>query len=237
MVLTNGEILLLVRNLFRRNARGKAYALTTPLLTKADGSKFGKSEAGNIWLDPKMTSPYKFYQFWIRADDRDLPKFTRYFTLKPRTEIEQMEQDLGDNPRELKRILAEELTIRVHSQADYKSVLKVSEILFNKKASKETLMELDENALATVAEEIPSFKIDKNQLTAGLNIVDLMAASTSIVASKGDARRAIKGGAVSVNKDKIGSHEAVVDGSHLLHGKYMMVENGKKNKFILKIEG
>jgi len=219
----------------RRNAGGKAYALTTPLLTKADGSKFGKSEAGNIWLDPNMTSPYKFYQFWINADDRDLPKFTRYFTLKSRAEVEAMEKDLADNPREMKKMLAGELTIRVHSQADYEAVLKVSELLFNKKASKETLLALDVNSLTTVAGEIPSFKIDKAQLTNGVNILDLMAESTSIVNSKGDARRAIKGGAVSVNKDKISSHEVIIKEDSLLHGKYIMVENGKKNKFMLEV--
>jgi len=221
----------------RKNIGGNAHAhaLTTPLLTKADGTKFGKSEAGNIWLDPKMTSPYKFYQFWINADDRDLPTFTRYFTLKSREEIEQREKDLADNPREMKRLLAEELTVRVHSQADYDAVLKVSELLFNKKASKETLLALDENSLATVAGEIPSFKIAKAQLADGLNIVDLMANATSIVNSNGDARRAIKGGAVAVNKDKIGSHETVIGEDSLLHGKYIMVENGKKNKFIVEV--
>ncbi|MEM6319922.1 MAG: tyrosine--tRNA ligase, partial [Bacteroidota bacterium] len=218
----------------RRNAGGKAFALTTPLLTKADGAKFGKSEAGNIWLDSNMTSPYKFYQFWINADDRDLPKFTRYFTLKSRQEVEQMEQDLADNPREMKRLLAEELTVRVHSQADYEAVLKVSELLFNKRASKEALFSLDENALSTVAGEIPSFTVDKQLLSDGLNIVDLMAEATSIVNSKGDARRAIKGGAVSVNKDKVGSHELTIGSDDLLHDKYVMVENGKKNKVMIE---
>ena len=219
----------------RKNAAGKAHALTTPLLTKADGTKFGKSEAGNIWLDPKMTSPYKFYQFWINADDRDLPTFTRYFTLKSREEIEQREKDLADDPREMKRLLAEELTVRVHSQADYEAVLKVSELLFNKKASKETLLALDENSLTTVAGEIPGFKIAKAQLVDGLNIVDLMANATTIVGSNSDARRAIKGGVVAVNKDKIGSHETVIGTDSLLHGKYIMVENGKKNKFMIEV--
>jgi len=221
----------------RKNVEGKAHALTTPLLTKADGTKFGKSEAGNIWLDPNMTSPYKFYQFWINADDRDLPTFTRYFTLKSKEEIEQREKDLADNPREMKRLLAEELTVRVHSRADYEAVLKVSELLFNKKASRETLLALDESSLATVAGEIPSFKIAKTQLGDGLNIVDLMADATAIVKSKGDARRAIKGGAVAINKDKIGSHETVVSADSLLHGKYIMVENGKKNKFMVEVDG
>jgi tyrosyl-tRNA synthetase len=220
----------------RRNAGGKAYALTTPLLTKADGSKFGKSEAGNIWLDPNMTSPYKFYQFWINADDRDLPKFTRYFTLKSREEIEALEAEFADNPRELKRLLAEELTIRVHSEADYKAVLKVSELLFNKKASKATLLDLDEASLATVAGEIPSFSIPKDQIVNGLNIVDLMAEATTIVKSKGDARRAIKGGAVSINKDKVTTHESLIDASSLLYGKFIMLENGKKNKVMIMAE-
>lgn len=146
-----------------------------------------------------------------------------------------MEEEFKDNPRELKKLLAEELTIRVHSQADYEAVLKVSELLFNKKASKETLLALDANSLATVAGEIPNFKIDKGQLESGLNIVDLMAEATSIVGSKGDARRAIKGGAVSVNKDKIGNHEVIVNEGSLLHGKYIMLENGKKNKFMLEV--
>ena len=124
----------------RRNLSEKAYAVTTPLLTKADGSKFGKSEEGNIWLDPNLTSPYRFYQFWINADDRDLPKFIRYFSLKSREEIEALESELAENPQELKRILAEELTVRVHSQEDYESVLKVTQLLFNKKASKDQLL-------------------------------------------------------------------------------------------------
>ena len=221
----------------RKNVQGSAHALTTPLLTKADGSKFGKSEAGNIWLAPNMTSPYKFYQFWINADDRDLPTFTRYFTLKSRAEIEQREKDLAGDPREMKRLLAEELTVRVHSQADHEAVLKVSELLFNKKASKETLLALDENSLATVTGEIPSFKIAKAQFGDGLSITDLMTEATTIVSSKGKVRQAIKGGAVAVNKDKIGSHETIIGEASLLHGKYIMVENGKKNKFMVELEG
>jgi len=220
----------------RRNAGGKAYALTTPLLTKADGSKFGKSEEGNIWLDPKMTSPYKFYQFWINADDRDLPKFMRYFTLRTRTEVETMEKDLQDQPRELKKLLAEELTVRVHSKEDYESVLKVSELLFNKKASKDTLLAMDKLALQTVSEEIPCFQLTKEQILNGLNIVDLLAEQTNIVQSKGEARRAIKGGAVSVNKDKISTHEAIVNESNLLHNSFILIENGKKNKVMVKVD-
>jgi tyrosyl-tRNA synthetase len=220
----------------RRNLGEKAYAITTPLLTKSDGRKFGKSEEGNIWLDPNMTSPYKFYQFWINADDADTPKFTRYFTLLSQEEIENREKEFADNPRELKRLLAEELTIRVHSQADYQSVLKVSELLFNRRADKEMLLEMEEKELATVAKEIPSFSLPQTALADGINIVDLLAEQTEIVASKGDARRAIKGNAISVNKDKVDDHETTINQEALLHGKYLMVENGKKNKFMVVVE-
>ena len=220
----------------RKNLGEHAYAMTTPLLTKADGSKFGKSTEGNIWLDAELTTPYKFYQFWINADDADTPKFTRYFTLKSREEIETREQELAGNPQELKRLLAEELTVRVHSEATYHSVLKVTELLFNRQASKAQLLELGKGELATVAAEIPSFAVDRNVLANGVNIVDLLAEHTGIVASKGDARRAIKGNAISVNKDKISDHETTVSHEALLHGKYLMVENGKKNKYIVVAE-
>lgn len=220
----------------RRNLNDKAYAITTPLLTKSDGKKFGKSEEGNIWLDPNMTSPYKFYQFWINADDADIPTFTRYFTLKSKEEIEARETELADNPREIKRLLAEELTIRIHSQEAYESVLKVSELLFNKKASKETLQAMGPDDLATVAQEIPSFNIAKGALTDPISVIDLLAETTSIVSSKGDARRAIKGNALSINKEKVSDPNATISSEQLLHGTYLMVENGKKNKFILIVE-
>ncbi|MEM9887514.1 MAG: tyrosine--tRNA ligase [Bacteroidota bacterium] len=220
----------------RRNLGEKAYAVTTPLLTKADGSKFGKSEQGNIWLDPNMTSPYRFYQFWINADDRDLPKFTRYFTLKSREEVEALEAENVENPQALKRLLAEELTVRVHSKADYESVLKVTQLLFNKKASKEQLLALSASDLKTVSEEIPSFPINKDLIINGINIIDLLAEQTQIVASKGDARRAIKGNAIAVNKEKVSQHEMVINSAHLLNGQYIMIENGKKNKYMLVIK-
>ncbi|MEL6923918.1 MAG: tyrosine--tRNA ligase, partial [Bacteroidota bacterium] len=222
--------------LVRRMSNGKAYAVTTPLLTKADGSKFGKSEQGNLWLSADLTSPYQFYQFWLRADDRDLPKFMRYFTLRSKEEVEALEAEHADNPNELKRILAEELTRRVHSDEEYQSVMKVSELLFNKKASKETLIGMDQKSLLTVASEIPSFKIDKDALANGVNIIDLLAEHTQIVNSKGDARRAIKGNAIAVNKDKVTNHEASINQELLLHGKYIMVENGKKNKYMVIAE-
>ena len=219
--------------LVRRMSGGKAHAITTPLLTKADGTKFGKSTKGNIWLSPNHTSPYNFYQFWINADDRDLPKFWRYFTLKSKEEVEALEAEHADNPNQLKRLLAEELTIRIHSQHDYEMVLQVSELLFNRKANQDTLLNMKVDALTTVAGEIPSFMVEKSVLANGLNIVDLLAEHTQILKSKGDARRAIKGNAISINKNKINSHEDLVNHENLLHGKFIMVENGKKNKFMV----
>lgn len=220
----------------RRNLNAKAYAVTTPLLTKSDGKKFGKSEEGNIWLDPNLTAPYKFYQFWINADDADIPKFNRYFSLKNKEEIEAMESELADNPQEFKRLLAEELTIRIHTQKAYDSVLRVSELLFNKNANQNTLLAMKPEDLSAVAREIPTFHISLDLLANGVNIVDLLAEHTQVLASKGDARRAIKGNAISINKEKIQSHESNITGEALLHERYLMVENGKKNKFILIAE-
>ena len=217
----------------RRNTDGKAYAATTPLLTKSDGKKFGKSEAGNIWMDPDMTSPYKFYQFWINADDADIPKFTRYFTLHTKEEIEAREAEFAEDPRVLKKLLAEELTKRVHSIEAYESVLQVSEILFNKKASNDFLKGLSVEALETISSEVASYEIDKADLLSGINIVDLLCEKTDILSSKGETKRAIKNNAISVNKVKISSDEMVVNADNLIREGYIMVENGKKNKYIL----
>lgn len=217
----------------RRNLGEKAHGVTTPLLTKSDGTKFGKSEQGNIWLDPDMTSPYKFYQFWINADDKDLPKLVRYFTLKSREEVEATEAEFASNPQAIKRLLAEELTVRIHSREAFESVQKVSELLFNPRASQETLLSLKEKELATVSEEIPSFELSKDEFADGVNVLDLMAEKTAMVASKGEAKRAVQGQAVSINKEKIDSLDKVINRQSLLQGKYLMVENGKKNKFMI----
>lgn len=218
----------------RRNLGKRAYALTTPLLTKADGKKFGKSEQGNIWLDPNLTSPYKFYQFWINADDADLPKFMRYFSLRSKAEVEALESEHAANPREMKRILAEELTVRVHSQEAFESVLKVSELLFGRNADREALLAMSAAELATVSEEIPGFSLEHTALAEGTNITDLLA-QTGIVPSKAEARRAVQGNAVSVNKEKITSPDALVSAEALLHGKYLLIENGKKNKVMVTL--
>jgi len=219
----------------RRNIDGKAYAVTTPLLTKADGSKFGKSEQGNIWLDPKLTSPYKFYQFWLNADDADLPKYLRYFTLKSKEEVENLEQTYANDPRGLKAILAEELTRRVHSDDDFKAVSQVSQLLFGNQAGPDTLLEMGINELHTIAEEIPCKAISASDISQGISIVDLLTVTT-ILPSKTEARKAIQGNAISINKVKVTQVEQMVTSADLLHNMYFMVENGKKNKFLIKIQ-
>lgn len=220
----------------RKNLSEKAHAITTPLLTKSDGSKFGKSEAGNIWLDPEMTSPYRFYQFWINSDDKDIPIYTRYFTLKSREQVEAEEKDNFDKPQILKRILAEELTKRVHSTEAYNSVLKVSELLFDPRASEETLKELNAEDLKTVSEEIPSLTIALDTLKNSVNIVELLSDVSGIVSSRSEARRAIQGQAVSINKQKISDPGALIKHENLLFGRYLLLENGKKNKYMILAE-
>jgi tyrosyl-tRNA synthetase len=224
--------------LIRRNLSGKAYALTCPLLTKSDGAKFGKSEKGNIWLDPEMTSSYEFYQFWLNATDDDLPKLLRTFSLKNKEEIEAIEAKHAEAPhlRFGQKTLAEEMTIRIHSEEDYQSALSVSELLFNKKANKEMLTGLNEKALKAVSKELRSFEVEKSAFENGINIADLLAEATSILGSKGEVRRAIKGGAIAVNKDKIKSHEETIGADALIHGQFLMIENGKKNKFMVVVK-
>lgn len=221
----------------RRNMPGsEAFALTTPLLTKADGKKFGKSEEGNIWLDPQMTSPYKFYQFWLNIDDRDLPKLFRYFSLLAKEEIEQLEAEFLGFPNALKAKLAEELTIRIHGQLAFESARNVSDILFNAKSSKEQLYALNKTDLQLISEEIPSFEIPKSILEGSVSVIDVISDFSTVLASKSEARRAIQSNAISVNKDKITDINAVLLYENLLHGRYMMVENGKKNKYILQFK-
>ena len=218
----------------RRNLGKKAYAVTTPLLTKSDGTKFGKSEKGNIWLDAELTSPYDFYQFWVRADDADIPKFFRYFTLKQREEVEALEAELADQPQRLKNMLAEELTVRVHGQAAFESAQTVSRLLYQK-INADTLRSLDTAALKTVSREVKSFTISRDRLAAGIPIADLMAEVTDMCKSKGEVRRAIQNNAVAINKQKVSSHETPVSTDDLLHDKYILVENGKRNKFIVEV--
>ena len=219
--------------LARKIDDAKVFAVTTPLLTKADGTKFGKSTSGNLWLDPKMTSPYRFYQFWINSDDRDLPKFLRYFSLKNREEIEALEA--SESPTSLKRIFAEEITIRIHGEEAFQNVLAVSELLFDPKAGPETLRRLDAPTLAQVAEEIPSPEVNMSVLQDGANILDFLSEHTGILSSRSEAKKAIQNNAISINKQKISALEANVSSIDLLHGQFIMVENGKKNKYLVRV--
>ncbi|MFN0174044.1 MAG: tyrosine--tRNA ligase [Saprospiraceae bacterium] len=219
--------------LARKIDEAKVFAVTTPLLTKTDGSKFGKSESGNIWLDPTLTTPYKFYQFWLNADDRDLPKFLRYFSLKNREEIEHLEAQ--ESAQDVKRVFAEELTVRIHGQTAYESVLAVSKLLFDNKADADTLRSLDADTLAQVAEEIPSPKIALSAIQNGQNILDFLSETTGILESRSEAKRALQANTISLNKQKIADLTLMVKPADLLHGKFLMVENGKKNKYLVVV--
>jgi tyrosyl-tRNA synthetase len=223
--------------LIRRMEGGEAFALTTPLLTKADGTKFGKSEGGNIWLDPALTSPYKFYQFWLNSADDDAKKFIRIFTLKTKEEIEALEKehDAAPHLRILQKALAEEITIRVHSKEDYETAVKASEILFGKSTT-EDLESLDESTLLSVFEGVPQVEITRELLTETATVTDLLSVATGnvIFSSKGEARKMITGGGVSINKVKIDSEQRI--DYKLLQDKYLLVQKGKKNYFLLKVK-
>jgi tyrosyl-tRNA synthetase len=220
--------------LIRRKSGGEAFALTCPLITKADGGKFGKTEKGNIWLDPEKTSPYAFYQFWLNCSDEDSKRYIRIFTLFGKSEIEAMEQEQEQAPhlRVLQKALAKDLTLRVHGQAEYDQAVQASEILFGK-GTTETLRQLDEKTLLGVFEGVPQSEISRAELGEGIGMVDFLSEKTGIFASKGEARRMLKEGGVQVNKEKA-VEEASVDASYLLNGQYILVQKGKKNYFLVK---
>ena len=221
--------------LIRRKVGGEAFALTCPLITKADGGKFGKTEEGNVWLDPKKTSPYKFYQFWLNASDEDAAKWIRIFTLNSKEEIEAIEKEHAEAPhmRPLQKALAEELTVRVHSREDYDAAVEASQILFGK-GTTETLKRLSEDMLLSVFEGVPQYEVPVEVVNTGTGILEFLAESTSIFASKGEARRMIKDNAVSVNKEKI-KDDFVVTNQDLLNSKYILVQKGKKNYFLVRV--
>ncbi len=220
--------------LIRRKAQGEAYAFTCPLVTKADGGKFGKTEKGNIWLDPKKTSPYQFYQFWLNASDDDAKKWIKIFTLLPLAEIDALltEHENAPHIRILQKRLAEELTIFVHSRADYEFAVKASEILFGN-ATTEALQDLNEEQLLQVMEGVPSVEVAKTTLESGYDLVSFLA-DTQIFPSKGEARKMWQAGGVSINKRKVNIEQLTVSNSELLQGKYMLVQKGKKNYYFVK---
>lgn len=217
----------------RRKASGEAYALTAPLITKSDGTKFGKSESGNVWLDAEMTSPYKFYQFWLNVADEDLPRLLRVFSLKTQEEIEALEQ--LSNPNEAKRALAEEMTTRVHSAEDFENARDASSILFGN-AALERIQHIDEKTLLEVFEGLPQETITRSDYEATANVVDLLSETTRqlVFKSKGEARRMIQQGGVSINKEKITSADAEANFT-LLQNKYLLIQRGKKNHYLLHV--
>ena len=220
--------------LIRRKSGGEAFALTCPLITKADGGKFGKTEKGNIWLDPEKTSPYAFYQFWLNCSDEDSKRYIRIFTLFSKQEIEALELEHEQAPhlRALQKALAKDLTLRVHGQAEYDQAVQASEILFGK-GTTETLRMLDEKTLLGVFEGVPQSEISRGELEAGIGMVDFLSEKSGIFASKGEARRMLKEGGVQVNKEKA-LEEATVTSAYLLNNKYILAQKGKKNYFLVK---
>ena len=220
--------------LIRRKESGEAFAVTTPLIKKADGGKFGKTEEGNVWLDKNKTSTYKFYQFWLNSSDEDAKKYIKIFTLKTEKEIDGIikKHAISPNLRLLQKELAKDITIRVHGQLDLDMALKASSILFGKSTS-EDLKGLDESTLLSVFEGVPQFNISKKDLLVGL--LDLLAEKTSIFQSKGEARRMIKSNAVSINKEKI-SEDFKLSENSLINTKYILVQKGKKNYFLIIVK-
>ena len=216
----------------RRNLDAKAYAVTTPLLTKSDGTKFGKSEKGNLWLDPSLTSQYQFYQFWLNADDADLDKYIKYFTLQPKENAEALINRIPTEPNEVKQALAQELTIRIHGKKAYEAALHVTKLLFSRDVDKSFLQACTVDVWTAFYNEVPSYTVLHDGGT--INIADLLAVSTDILASKSEVRKAIQGNALSINKEKISSHEYMVSEDDWLSEGYLLIENGKKNKCIIK---
>lgn len=221
--------------LIRRKAQGEAFAITTPLIKKADGSKFGKTEEGNVWLDAERTSPYKFYQYWLNASDKDTANYIRIFTLKSKEEIEALENEHSEAPhlRILQKALAEDITVRVHSQADYNMAVKASQILFGKSTT-EDLASLDEKTLLSVFEGVPQIEVTKQTIDSTEDYITLLSDATNgkIFKSKGESRRMIQGGGVAINKTKIEDGTSKPELS-FLQGKYLLAQKGKKNYYLI----
>ena len=224
--------------LIRRMGGGEAYALTCPLITKSDGRKFGKTEQGNIWLDRRYTSPYRFYQFWINVADEDAERYIKIFTSLPKDEIDELIARHREDPgrRELQRRLAEEVTRMVHSDEDLRAAQEASQMLFGR-STKEALMALDEQTLLDVFDGVPQFRIAKNLLEGeGIKAVELMATETQCFPSKGEMRKMVQGGGVSLNKEKLSAFDQPVTTADLIDGRYLLVQKGKKNYYLLIAE-
>ena len=223
--------------LIRRKLGGEAFALTCPLITKADGGKFGKTESGNVWLDRRYTSPYKFYQFWLNVSDADAAKYIKIFTDLPKEEIDALikEQEEAPHLRPLQKRLAKEVTVMVHSQEDYDAAVEASNILFGNSTS-EALKHLDEQTLLDVFNGVPQFEVSREELSAGVKAIDLFTEKAAIFPSKGEMRKLVQSGGISVNKEKLTDQDMVIDCSSLLDEKYLLVQRGKKNYYLLIVK-
>jgi tyrosyl-tRNA synthetase len=220
--------------LIRRKAGGEAYALTCPLVTKSDGGKFGKSEKGNVWLDANKTSVYAFYQFWLNTSDEDAEKYIKLFTLLKQDEIQKLTDEHKAEPhlRLLQKKLATEVTLMVHSAEGLETAIEASEILFGK-GTEESLKRLDEGTFLSVFEGVPQFGVEREKLQQGINIAELLGEMTTVLPSKGEVRRMIKGGGISLNKKKIDDENAVIGTEYLINERYILVQKGKKNYYLI----
>ena len=223
--------------LIRRKQGGEAFALTCPLITKADGGKFGKTESGNVWLDRRYTSPYKFYQFWLNVSDADAAKYIKIFTALSKEEIADLEAEQAAAPhlRPLQKRLAKEVTIMVHSEEDYNAAVEASNILFGN-ATSEALKKLDEDTLLAVFEGVPQFEVSMDEFATGIKAVDLFTEKAAVFPSKGEMRKLVQSGGVSVNKEKLAAADEELTSASLLNNKYLLVQKGKKNYFLLIIK-
>ena len=222
--------------LIRRKSGGEAFALTCPLITKSDGSKFGKTESGNVWLDPEKTTPYQFYQFWLNVSDEDAAKYIKIFTTLGQQEIENIigEHNIAPHERFLQRRLAEEVTVLVHSRTDYEGAVEASQILFGK-GTTESLKKMNENTFLSVFEGVPVFDVGMEIIANGVSAADLLAEHSQVFASKSEIRRLVQGGGLSINKLKIDNADLVVGKEYLLNNKYMLIQKGKKNYFLIRV--
>ena len=223
--------------LIRRKTNNEAFALTINLITKADGGKFGKTESGNVWLDRRYTSPYKFYQFWLNISDSDAEKYIKVFTTIEKDEADELiiEHLQAPHLRILQKRLAQEVTVMVHSQEDYQAAVEASSILFGNSTS-EALKKLDEETLLAVFDGVPQFTVSKDILEAGIKAIDLLTEFAAVFPSKGDMRKLVQSGGVSINKEKLESQDEIFSSSKLLNNKYLLVQKGKKNYFLLIVE-
>ncbi len=221
--------------LIRRKEGGEAFALTCPLITKADGGKFGKTESGNVWLDPKLTTAYKFYQFWLNVSDADAERYIKIFTLLSREDVAALveEQEAAPHLRPLQKRLAKEVTCMVHDEGEYNKAVAASQILFGK-ATTESLSELDRETFLSVFEGVPTYEVDRAKLDAGVPVVELLATETDAFPSRGELRRTMKGNGLSLNKAKLTDQEYLVTGSDLINGSYILIQKGKKNYYIIE---